>query len=278
MNKKYKKAFILFFIFFLFPLLFPFQVVGDTQDISTNANLNTAFQNLVSVRIKDFHDLNNDVHLSPLEGQRTPFATFTGDFPRFSASVSNPVPDSTTDLGVVIVPYILDAGETLANGTVLTEPMEIQVRGYLKQYTINYSLTFQTQVSENYIQHETYFEDVPLYSEYHKWWFAGGYHSYPQLTYNVKIPTTSYQSDYKTIAARNVFGNLRLEFILDPGKAFINGDEHLSFIQNFNKIEDYITKIEPPMSQEEIKALISAAFPSKEIFERIYNEVKLPIK
>jgi len=43
-------------------------------------------------------------------------------------------------------------------------------------------------------------------------------------------------------------------------------------IQNFDKLDDYIPKVRPPMSEEKIKDLISSAFPNKEIFERILNE------
>jgi succinyl-diaminopimelate desuccinylase len=43
-------------------------------------------------------------------------------------------------------------------------------------------------------------------------------------------------------------------------------------IQNFDKIEKYIPKVKPPMSQEEIKDLVSSAFPSRDIFEQIFHE------
>ncbi|MDX1797950.1 MAG: M20/M25/M40 family metallo-hydrolase, partial [Candidatus Lokiarchaeia archaeon] len=43
-------------------------------------------------------------------------------------------------------------------------------------------------------------------------------------------------------------------------------------IQNLDKLDDIIPKIKPPLSQEELKELISVAFPSKEIFEKILNE------
>ncbi|MHA1343663.1 MAG: M20 family metallopeptidase [Promethearchaeota archaeon] len=46
-------------------------------------------------------------------------------------------------------------------------------------------------------------------------------------------------------------------------------------IQNLNKLENYIPKIKPPLSIEELKNLIANSFPNKEIFERIYNEQKL---
>lgn len=43
-------------------------------------------------------------------------------------------------------------------------------------------------------------------------------------------------------------------------------------IYNLDKIDDYIPKIKPPLSLEELKKLMSAAFPSLEILERILDE------
>jgi succinyl-diaminopimelate desuccinylase len=43
-------------------------------------------------------------------------------------------------------------------------------------------------------------------------------------------------------------------------------------IQNLDKLDDIIPKIKPPLSQKELKELISVVFPSKEIFEKILNE------
>ncbi|MFX0030829.1 MAG: M20 family metallopeptidase [Candidatus Hermodarchaeota archaeon] len=43
-------------------------------------------------------------------------------------------------------------------------------------------------------------------------------------------------------------------------------------IQNLDKIEEYIPKIEPPISLTELKENMSVAFPSKEIFEKILEE------
>ncbi len=46
-------------------------------------------------------------------------------------------------------------------------------------------------------------------------------------------------------------------------------------IQRLEKLEVIIPAVDPPMSEEKIKELISASFPSREIFERIYNEQQL---
>ena len=46
-------------------------------------------------------------------------------------------------------------------------------------------------------------------------------------------------------------------------------------IQNLDKLEEYVPKVEPPMSESKMKELICSAFPSKEIFERIFNEQPL---
>jgi len=43
-------------------------------------------------------------------------------------------------------------------------------------------------------------------------------------------------------------------------------------IHNLDKIDDYIPKIKPPLSLEELKKLMSTAFPSLEILEKIINE------
>jgi succinyl-diaminopimelate desuccinylase len=43
-------------------------------------------------------------------------------------------------------------------------------------------------------------------------------------------------------------------------------------IYNLDKIDEYIPKIKPPLSLEELKKLVSAAFPSFEMFEKILNE------
>ena len=46
-------------------------------------------------------------------------------------------------------------------------------------------------------------------------------------------------------------------------------------IHNLDKIDEYIPKIKPPLSFEELKNLVSVASPSPEIFERILNEQPL---
>ncbi len=43
-------------------------------------------------------------------------------------------------------------------------------------------------------------------------------------------------------------------------------------IQNLEKLDEIIPKIEPPLTQEELKDMISVAFPNKEIFEKILSE------
>ncbi|MFW9971206.1 MAG: M20 family metallopeptidase [Candidatus Odinarchaeota archaeon] len=43
-------------------------------------------------------------------------------------------------------------------------------------------------------------------------------------------------------------------------------------IHNLDKIDEYIPKIKPPLSLEELKKLMSEAFPSLEILEKIINE------
>ncbi|MFX1409060.1 MAG: M20 family metallopeptidase [Promethearchaeota archaeon] len=43
-------------------------------------------------------------------------------------------------------------------------------------------------------------------------------------------------------------------------------------IENLDRIEDFIPKVNPPISYDELKELISTAFPDREIFERILNE------
>ncbi len=46
-------------------------------------------------------------------------------------------------------------------------------------------------------------------------------------------------------------------------------------IQNLDKLEDAVPKIDPPMKEDELKKMVSDAFPSEEIFERIYNDQPL---
>ncbi len=46
-------------------------------------------------------------------------------------------------------------------------------------------------------------------------------------------------------------------------------------IQNFDKIEEYIPKVKPPMSYDKLKELIGDAFPNEKVFEQIYNEQQL---
>ncbi|MFX0081272.1 MAG: M20 family metallopeptidase [Candidatus Hodarchaeota archaeon] len=46
-------------------------------------------------------------------------------------------------------------------------------------------------------------------------------------------------------------------------------------IQNLDKLEEFMPKIDPPMSINELKELVSVAFPSKEIFEKILKEQTL---
>jgi len=43
-------------------------------------------------------------------------------------------------------------------------------------------------------------------------------------------------------------------------------------IQNLDELDEIIPNIEPPLTQEELKELISMAFPNKEIFEKILSE------
>ncbi|MGV9198119.1 MAG: M20 family metallopeptidase [Promethearchaeia archaeon] len=46
-------------------------------------------------------------------------------------------------------------------------------------------------------------------------------------------------------------------------------------LQNLNKLDDLIEDVTPPLTQEEIKDLISVAFPKREIFESIFNSQPL---
>ncbi|MFX1572685.1 MAG: M20 family metallopeptidase [Promethearchaeota archaeon] len=46
-------------------------------------------------------------------------------------------------------------------------------------------------------------------------------------------------------------------------------------IQNLDKLEEEIPKIDPPMSSSELKKQISIAFPSKDVFEKILSEQPL---
>ena len=43
-------------------------------------------------------------------------------------------------------------------------------------------------------------------------------------------------------------------------------------IQNLDKLENIISKVEPPFSIEELKTFLSKVFPNREIFEKIYEE------
>jgi len=43
-------------------------------------------------------------------------------------------------------------------------------------------------------------------------------------------------------------------------------------IQKLDRLDDYIPSIEPPLSFEKLKELVSQSFPSYEIFEKIFNE------
>ncbi|KKK73701.1 hypothetical protein LCGC14_2891200, partial [marine sediment metagenome] len=46
-------------------------------------------------------------------------------------------------------------------------------------------------------------------------------------------------------------------------------------IQNLDKLDEFIPTVEPPMREEKLKDLMTLAFPSKEIFQKIYNEQPL---
>ncbi|TFF92937.1 MAG: M20 family peptidase [Promethearchaeota archaeon] len=46
-------------------------------------------------------------------------------------------------------------------------------------------------------------------------------------------------------------------------------------IQNLPKLEEYIPKVEPPLTVEELQDLVAVSFPSKDIFLKIYNEQEL---
>jgi len=46
-------------------------------------------------------------------------------------------------------------------------------------------------------------------------------------------------------------------------------------IQNLDKLENFIPKIEPPIPEAKLKNMISSAFPNEEIFNRIYSEQPL---
>lgn len=48
-----------------------------------------------------------------------------------------------------------------------------------------------------------------------------------------------------------------------------------NIIQNLDKLPEFISKIEPPFSLEELKQMISDAFPSREVFDRIYDDQAL---
>ncbi|TFG16561.1 MAG: M20 family peptidase [Promethearchaeota archaeon] len=43
-------------------------------------------------------------------------------------------------------------------------------------------------------------------------------------------------------------------------------------IQKLNQLDGYIPSVEPPLSIEKLKQLVSQSFPSYEVFEKIYNE------
>ena len=47
------------------------------------------------------------------------------------------------------------------------------------------------------------------------------------------------------------------------------------FISNLNRIEKFIPKINPPLNEEQLKDLMSTAFPNKNIFEKILSEQPL---
>ncbi len=47
------------------------------------------------------------------------------------------------------------------------------------------------------------------------------------------------------------------------------------FIHHFDKIDNYMEQVKPPLSLEELKELMSKAFPSNEIFEKILSEQTL---
>jgi succinyl-diaminopimelate desuccinylase len=46
-------------------------------------------------------------------------------------------------------------------------------------------------------------------------------------------------------------------------------------IQNFDKLDDLVPKVDPPLSMEKLKSFIKSTFPNEEIFERIYKEQPL---
>ncbi|MFX1444015.1 MAG: M20 family metallopeptidase [Promethearchaeota archaeon] len=72
------------------------------------------------------------------------------------------------------------------------------------------------------------------------------------------------------IIAKGVSGHASVPFL---GKNAIYMMNNL--IQNLDKLDDLMPKINPPISLEELKTLLSASFPTQESFERVYNEQPL---
>ena len=46
-------------------------------------------------------------------------------------------------------------------------------------------------------------------------------------------------------------------------------------IENLDTLEEYIPKVDPPFTLEELKTLVCEAFPSREVFDRIYDDQPL---
>lgn len=72
------------------------------------------------------------------------------------------------------------------------------------------------------------------------------------------------------IIAKGVSGHASVPF-LGKNAIYMMSD----LIQNLDKLDDLIPKINPPISLEKLKTLLSASFPNQESFERVYNEQPL---
>ena len=72
------------------------------------------------------------------------------------------------------------------------------------------------------------------------------------------------------IIAKGVSGHASVPF-LGKNAIYMMSD----LIQNLDKLDDIIPEINPPISLEKLKTLLSASFSNQESFERVYNEQPL---
>ncbi|MHA1798264.1 MAG: hypothetical protein ACTSVY_07415 [Candidatus Helarchaeota archaeon] len=213
MKTKILHAFLFFLV--LSCITLPFQV--KAQNNASSGDLDLAFSSLVTPIISGFFDINAKKLINPITGPGSE-VIFDGNFPKFSASLSDVNFEAQTDYGVRIVPYFYP------NGT------QTQVRAFMKDYKLSYSLTVETKMVDGDFQQTPIELTEPIYQ---LWRFI-----FPNnvltAALDVTIPSYQYEANYKQKALQVAQGQLQVDFIVDPVNAFPSGSEEMAFIQNFN--------------------------------------------